>query len=160
MRLLICAVGRLKAGPSKDLFDHYVDLLRPAAPKAGFAGFSLIEIDSRKSPGGGAAQRWQGERLIERVPQGAWIVALDEHGQSLSSQAFASTLGQWRDRGIKDVAFLIGGADGLAPEVLKRADASLALGPATWPHMLARVLLAEQLYRAACILTGHPYHRG
>ena len=159
MRLLICAVGRLKSGPSKDLFEHYAGFLRNTAPKAGFTDFSLIEIDARKSPGGGAAQRWQAERLIERVPQGAWIVALDEQGRSLSSQAFASTLGQWRDRGIKDVAFLIGGADGLAPAVLERAHISLALGPATWPHMLARVLLAEQLYRAACILTGHPYHR-
>ena len=90
----------------------------------------------------------------------ARLVALDERGQSLDSSAFAALLGRWQDEGLGDLAFVIGGAEGLSPTVLERADLTLSLGPMTWPHLLARVLLAEQLFRAQCILDGHPYHRG
>ena len=91
--------------------------------------------------------------------KGATIVALDERGRAEPSEAFAKRLGHWRDAGVGDIAFLIGGAGGLAPEIRESAAHTLAFGPATWPHMLARVMLAEQLYRAVTILSGHPYHR-
>ena len=93
------------------------------------------------------------------MPQGALAVALDEHGRQLDSLAFARRLGEWQDQGRSEIAFLIGGPDGLAPSLLEQADAVIALGSMTWPHRLVRVLLAEQLYRASAILAGHPYHR-
>jgi 23S rRNA (pseudouridine1915-N3)-methyltransferase len=88
------------------------------------------------------------------------VVALDERGKSLDSSAFATLLGRWQDEGLGDLAFVIGGAEGLSPAVLERADLALSFGQMTWPHLLVRVLLAEQLFRAQCILDGHPYHRG
>lgn len=101
----------------------------------------------------------EGRLLLDAVPKDAAVAALDEKGRTFSSSALAVRIGEWRDRGVRDLAFLIGGADGLNGEVLKRADLVLSLGPMTWPHMLVRGLLAEQLYRAQCILSGHPYHR-
>ena len=98
--------------------------------------------------------------LLERaIPQGAVVVALDERGKLMSSPDFAARLAGWRDTGIGDLAFVIGGADGIAPGLRARADLSLSFGRMVWPHMLARVMLAEQLYRAASILSGSPYHR-
>lgn len=102
----------------------------------------------------------EGERLIAAVPTGARVVALDERGKSLDSPAFAALLKRWQDEGVGDLAFVIGGAEGLSGALLARADLTLSFGPMTWPHLLVRVLLAEQLYRAQCILDGHPYHRG
>ena len=101
----------------------------------------------------------EGEALLAAVPDGARIVALDERGKSQTSEAFAKRLGIWRDDGVRAVAFLIGGADGLDESLRKRADMVVSFGALTWPHMLVRALLAEQLYRAHTILTGHPYHR-
>ena len=97
--------------------------------------------------------------LLAAVPQGARLVALDERGKNLDSPAFAALMGRWQDDGLGDLAFAIGGPDGLSPAVLERADLTLSLGPMTWPHLLVRVLLVEQLYRAQSILDGHPYHR-
>ena len=101
----------------------------------------------------------QGERLLGQVPVGAVVVALDETGKTLNSVAFAEKLKVWRDEGVRDVAFLIGGADGLDDAVRNRADLVMSFGAMTWPHLLVRGLLAEQIYRAQCILSGHPYHR-
>ena len=97
--------------------------------------------------------------LRAALPRGARLVALDETGRTLDSAAFAGLLGDWRDAGTREAAFLIGGAGGLDPALRREADAVLAFGPMTWPHLLVRVMLAEQLYRAASILAGHPYHR-
>ena len=106
------------------------------------------------------AVRHEGELLLRAVPDGARVVALDAAGKTLTSAAFAKHLGAWRDAGVKDVAFLIGGADGLDGAVTGAADLVLSLGAMTWPHLLARAMLAEQIFRAQCILSGHPYHRG
>jgi 23S rRNA (pseudouridine1915-N3)-methyltransferase len=150
MRILIAAVGRAGRGPHRELYEHYAGRITwPLRLKE-------VVVD-RTGPG--QLER-EGERLAALLPEGAIVVALDEHGQALTSQGFAGKLRGWRDHGVADIAFLIGGADGLAAALKARADLLLALGAVTWPHLLVRALLAEQLYRAQQILAGHPYHRG
>ncbi len=149
MRFLVVAVGRSRAGPELALWQEFSGRLTTQA--------RLVEVESKKA-GPGLKDR-EAELLLKAVPDGAPLVALDERGKSLSSETFARTLAQWRDEGTSDVAFVIGGADGLADSVRKRARLLLSLGAMTWPHMLVRGLLAEQLYRAERIWAGHPYHR-
>ena len=152
MRTTIAAIGREPAGPIRDLFEDY--RRRSVWP------IRLVEIALRRQLPPEPRLAEEAERLLHALPAGALVVALDEHGRQLDSLAFARQLGRWRDRGESDLAFLIGGPDGLAASVLDRATAVVALGPMTWPHRLVRVMLAEQLYRAQSILAGHPYHRG
>ena len=151
MRLTLAAAGRWKRGPLPELFDAYARRLTWP--------LELKEVAAKKPLEGAELARAEAELLLAQIPREAVVVALDAGGRALSSQAFADQLGAWRDGGARELAFLIGGADGLAPEVLQRADLRLSLGPMTWPHLLVRVLLAEQLYRAQAILQGHPYHR-
>ncbi len=151
MRITIAAVGREPAGPIRELFEDY--RRRSAWP------IRLVEIAPRRPLPPERRVAEEAERLLRALPAGALAVALDEHGRQLDSLAFARQLGRWRDRGESDLAFLIGGPDGLATSVRDRAAAVVALGPMTWPHRLVRVMLAEQLYRAESILAGHPYHR-
>lgn len=151
MRLTIACVGRARAGPEVDLFNDYVGRLPWSV--------SLREVEERrKLP---PAQRIEREArlLLDCVPDGARIVALDERGRALTSAAFAKQLERWRQDGIRDLAFLVGGADGLDDTLRRRADLILALSAMTLPYLLVRPVLAEQLYRAYTILTGHPYHR-
>lgn len=155
MRLHICAVGRLRAGPERDLLDDYLTRFDRTGRALGLGPATVHEVEDRKGGGMGAEAP-----LLERaIPKGSVIVALDERGQLLSSPKFAQKLAGWRDNGRGDVAFVIGGADGIAPELRARADFKLSFGQMVWPHMLARVMLSEQLYRAATILAGGPYHR-
>ncbi|HLF58958.1 MAG TPA: 23S rRNA (pseudouridine(1915)-N(3))-methyltransferase RlmH [Alphaproteobacteria bacterium] len=152
MRLWLAAVGRAGSDPARALFDHYSGRLSPP--------LTLREVVPRKNVAPERLAEEEGRLLLAAVPGGAVIVALDEKGKALSSQAFAGRMGAWRDDGVKDLAFLIGGADGLAAKVRHKAALTLSMGPMTWPHLLARAMLAEQLYRAQTILAGHPYHRG
>lgn len=152
MRITLVAVGRAKSDATAALFHDFTKRLRWP--------LHLTEVEERRPLAAETRKRHEGTRLLAAVPKGARLVALDETGQSLDSPAFAALLGRWQDEGLGDLAFVIGGADGLSPEVRDRADLILSLGAMTWPHLLARVLLAEQLYRAQCILDGHPYHRG
>ena len=117
-------------------------------------------MEERKRLSGAELTHSEGQLLLNAVPDGARIVVLDGIGKGLSSRALAETLDRWRDDGVRSTAFVIGGADGLDQAVLQRADLKLSLGPQTWPHMMVRAMLAEQLYRAQAILSGHPYHRG
>ncbi len=155
MRLRICAVGRLRAGAERDLVDDYLTRFNRTGRALGLGPLEISEIDDRK--GGGMA----GEAaLLQRaIPAGNTVCALDERGKTVTSPEFARMLGRWRDQGSNGVSFLIGGADGLEPGLRDGADARLSLGKMVWPHMLARVMLCEQLYRAATILAGSPYHR-
>ncbi len=155
MRLRICAVGRLRAGAERDLVDDYLARFNRTGRALGLGPLEISEIDDRK--GGGMA----GEAaLLQRaIPAGNTVCALDERGKTVTSPEFARMLGRWRDQGSNGVSFLIGGADGLEPGLRDGADARLSLGKMVWPHMLARVMLCEQLYRAATILAGSPYHR-
>jgi 23S rRNA (pseudouridine1915-N3)-methyltransferase len=152
MRLHIVAVGKLKAGPHLALARHYAERL--AWPLA------IREVEEKRPLPAAELKEREGALLLAAVPAGAVLVALDEHGRSLTSAAFAQKLAQWRDAGASDLAFLIGGADGLADQVRRKARLVLSLGAMTWPHLLARGMLLEQLYRAQQILAGHPYHRG
>lgn len=152
MRLTVAAVGRApRAGPLTDLFEEY----RRRCPWP----IRLVEVATRSRLPPERIKAEEARLLLEAVPAGAPVVALDERGANLASEALAARLGAWRDSGRRDVACLIGGPEGLDPAVLERADLTLAFGAATWPHLLVRVMLAEQLYRAATILAGHPYHR-
>jgi 23S rRNA (pseudouridine1915-N3)-methyltransferase len=148
-RLSLLCVGKLKPGPERALFEHYAARLRP--PPA------VTEIPEAR---GSAAEvrRREGAALLAALPEAAIAVALDLGGAAPTSEAFSSLLERWTGTG-KPLAFLIGGAEGLDPAVLARADHRLSLGPLTWPHFLVRGMLAEQLYRAQAIRQGHPYHR-
>ena len=152
MRLHLCAVGRLRAGPERDLVDDYLSRLdRTGRP----LGLGPVTVEDKKNLGMGA----EGLLLAKVVPDGAALCILDERGKTLSSPEFAAALAAWRDAGRQDAAFVIGGADGIDPVLRARADLAISFGRMVWPHMLVRVMLAEQLYRAATILAGSPYHR-
>jgi 23S rRNA (pseudouridine1915-N3)-methyltransferase len=155
LRVAICAVGRLRGGPEAALVEDYLARFGRTGRAAGLGPGGVAEVDAR---GAGAAE--EGRLLLAAVPAGAVTVALDERGRALSSEELAGRLRRWADAGRRDAAFLIGGADGHGPELREGADLVLSLGPMVWPHMLVRVMLAEQLYRAASILAGTPYHRG
>ncbi|SDE62698.1 23S rRNA (pseudouridine(1915)-N(3))-methyltransferase RlmH [Limimaricola pyoseonensis] len=155
MRVRICAVGRMKSGPERMLVDDYVTRFDRTGRALGLGPLSISEVDDRK--GGGMA----GEAaLLERaVPDGAVLCVMDERGREMTSPDFAAMLAGWRDQGRPEAAFVIGGADGIDPALRSRADAAISFGPMVWPHMLVRAMLTEQLYRAASILAGSPYHR-
>lgn len=156
MRLHLCAVGRMRADqPECAIFeDYHMRFNRSGKP---LALGPMVEIEVEDKKGGGMEA--EAELLLRAVPAGALLVTLDERGRMLTSPEFAQQLGRWRDEGRQDVAFLVGGADGLAPSLRDRAAYSISFGKMVWPHMLVRVMLAEQLYRAATILAGSPYHR-
>jgi 23S rRNA (pseudouridine1915-N3)-methyltransferase len=159
MRIDICAVGRLRAGPEKDLLDDYVSRTEAAGRGIGVTAFNLKEVEEKRRLDGKALKDAEATLLRAAIPRGALLVALDERGRAEPSEAFAKRLGRWRDEGHSDVAFIIGGAAGLAPALREEDAHVLAFGSMTWPHMLVRVMIAEQIYRAVPILAGHPYHR-
>lgn len=151
MRYLLAAVGRSRPGPERGLFEHY--LRRLAAPLV------LKEVEEKRPLPIAARIAREGALLLAEVPGGAAVVVLDETGASVDSEALAGLVQGWRDQGRPVVAFLVGGADGHDDAVRKRADLVLSLGRMTWPHMLVRALITEQIYRCECILANHPYHR-
>ncbi|MBV0890258.1 23S rRNA (pseudouridine(1915)-N(3))-methyltransferase RlmH [Paracoccus sp. Z118] len=156
MRIRIAAVGRLPArAPEAGLINDYLTRLNQTGRALGLGPASVAEVEDRR--GGGMPA--EAALLARQIPDGAAIIALDERGRLLSSPDFAAQLGRWRDDGRPETVLLIGGADGLDPALRDRADLVLSFGQMVWPHMLARVMLAEQLYRAATILAGSPYHR-
>ncbi|MEM9581748.1 MAG: 23S rRNA (pseudouridine(1915)-N(3))-methyltransferase RlmH [Pseudomonadota bacterium] len=155
MRVTICAVGKLRAGPELDLITDYLTRFDRTGRNMGLGPAKVIEVEDKKN-GGMAAEA---QLLRRAVPKSALICSLDERGKVVTSPDFAKQLANWRDTGTQDLAFVIGGADGLAPEFRAEAGQLLSFGKMVWPHMLARVMLSEQLYRAASILAGSPYHR-
>lgn len=159
MRIVIAAVGRMKQGPERELVARYLTRAAQSGKALGLTGFEVLETPESRA---GALPLRKGDeaRALETLgPEGAAIVTLDEKGKTLTSQAFAAQIATWRDAGRPAVAFLIGGADGLDLRLVRGADLSLSFSPLTWPHQLVRIMLAEQLYRATTILSGHPYHR-
>ena len=151
MQNLILAVGRWKMSPEKALYELYEKRIQPT--------LQLKEVEEKKRLRVAERKRREGQLLLNAVPDGARIVVLDGIGKGLSSRALAETLGRWQDDGARSTAFLIGGSNGHDQAVLQRANLKLSLGPQTWPHMMVRAMLAEQLYRVQAILSGHPYHR-
>jgi 23S rRNA (pseudouridine1915-N3)-methyltransferase len=156
MRVIVIAVGRVKSGPERELFEDY----RKRLSRGGVLGpLELKEVEARGKLSPDELKAREGELLLAAVPQGARILALDERGKDLDSATLAGKLGAWRDQGVRDLAVLIGGAEGLSEDARAAADLVLAFGKLTWPHKLVRPLIAEQLFRAETILFGHPYHR-
>lgn len=158
MRIHIIAVGRMRGGPEAELVADYLARFDRTGRPLGLGPAQLVEVEDRR--GGGMAAE---AALIEAAaPKGGRLVALDERGRTPSSPEFAALLRGWAESGPRDLAFLIGGADGLDPRLRGPARGgveAISLGRMVWPHMLVRVMLAEQLYRAATILAGGPYHR-
>jgi 23S rRNA (pseudouridine1915-N3)-methyltransferase len=155
LRVHLCAVGRLRSGPERELIADYVQRFDRTGRALSLGPFTEHEVEDKKNAGMGA----EAELLARAIPAGAVLVTLDERGKLISSPEFAAQLARWRDGGRQDVAFVIGGADGIDPSLRAKADFSISFGQMVWPHMLVRVMLAEQLYRAANILSGGPYHR-
>ena len=155
MRIVIAAVGRARGGPEAALTEDRLTRFDRTARPLGLGPAKLAEVEDRK----GRGREAEGELLLAAVPDGAGVIVLDERGKLLDSPAFAALLADWRDAGRRDAALLIGGADGHAEAVRARADLTLSFGPMVWPHLLVRAMVAEQLYRAATILAGSPYHR-
>ena len=155
MKVTLCVVGRLRAGPERDLLDDYLTRFDRTGRALALGPIDVREVEDRK--GGGMAAE---ALLLEKaLPAGAAVIALDERGKVKSSPEFAADLARYRDDGRSDLAFIIGGADGIDPTLRAKCDGALSFGKMVWPHMLVRVMLSEQLYRAASILAGAPYHR-
>jgi len=155
MKLIIAAVGRLKPGPEAALVEDYVKRFDGAGRSIGLGPLYVEEHDAR-----GKGQEEESALLAGRILSDDHVVILDERGKSFKSKDFSKLICGWRDDGVRCARFLIGGADGHTPELRNRADTLISFGSATWPHMMVRAMLAEQLYRAAAIATNHPYHRG
>ena len=154
MRITLLTVGKLGRAPEAALAKEYAERASASGRSLGLGPVEVVEVESRK-PGKAA----EAEVLLAQVQAGDHVIACDEHGKALTSREFAQRVARLRDDGTRRLVLVIGGADGLGPELLARADATLAFGPQTWPHALVRAMLAEQVYRAVTILAGSPYHR-
>jgi 23S rRNA (pseudouridine1915-N3)-methyltransferase len=154
MKLRIAAVGRLRGGPEADLVADYLERFDRTGRALGLGPVTLHEVEAKK--GGMAAEA---ALLAKATASASPVCILDERGKTLTSPQFAQLLADWRDQGQAEPAFIIGGADGTDPDLRTNADMAVSFGQMVWPHMLVRVMLAEQLYRAASILAGSPYHR-
>jgi 23S rRNA (pseudouridine1915-N3)-methyltransferase len=151
VKLMLACVGRAARGPERDLYEHYARRIRWP--------LTLREVEEKRPLPAAQMVKREGELLLQAVPAKAVLVALDRRGQGLSSEAFADRLARWRDQSEADLAFLIGGAEGHGEALLRKSSLVLSFGAMTWPHLLARALLAEQIYRAQQLIAGHPYHR-
>ena len=154
MRITLLAVGRLRSGPESALVADYLDRFAKTGRPLGLPTVQVVEVEDRRNLGMAA----EAALLARAIPDGAAVVVLDERGEQMASPGFAARIAAFRDQA-RDLCFVIGGADGLDPAIRDRADWQISLGRMVWPHMLVRVMLAEQLYRAATILAGGPYHR-
>jgi len=159
MRLLIIAVGRLKQGPERELAERYRERFDDVGRRLGFQGIEVREIAESRARDAHSRATEEAAAISAAIPPKSVLVALDERGDNVESSAFARHLSRWRDDQIANTIFAIGGADGLSPELRRMAQLRMAFGSATWPHQMVRVMLLEQIYRAATILAGHPYHR-
>jgi 23S rRNA (pseudouridine1915-N3)-methyltransferase len=159
MRLLIAAVGKLKDTEERGICERYAKRLAVTGKPVGFGPLEIVELNESRAETADARKADEAQRLLKAANAATLKIALDEDGRHYTSEVFAKLLGKQADSGVKTCAFLIGGPDGHGPELLAAADFKLSLGALTLPHGLARVVLVEQLYRAATILAGHPYHR-
>ena len=159
MRLVVISVGRLKQGPERELAERYRDRFDDIGRKLGFRGLEVQEVPESRARDAATRMAEEGVAISALIPEKSVLVTLDEHGASIDSAGFASHLRRWRDDSVANNVFVIGGADGLSPDLRRKSKLTVAFGAATWPHQLVRVMLLEQIYRAATILAGHPYHR-
>ena len=159
MRLVVIAVGRLKQGPERELAERYRERFDDIGRKLGFRGLQIHEIPESRAREAETRTAEEATAISAAITPKSILVALDERGEAIDSQGFARQLARWRDDQVASTIFIIGGADGLSPELRRMAKLRMAFGSATWPHQMVRVMLLEQVYRAATILAGHPYHR-
>jgi 23S rRNA (pseudouridine1915-N3)-methyltransferase len=159
MRLLIRAVGRLKTASEQQLTADYLKRAANLGRRLGIASMTLVELPESRAATVPLRRTEEAARLLAQPPARPFLVSLNEKGRQFTSIAFASELQRLIERGTQELVFLIGGPDGFAAEVENHAQLSLSLGQMTWPHALARVMLAEQIYRSVTILLNHPYHR-
>jgi 23S rRNA (pseudouridine1915-N3)-methyltransferase len=159
LRLRVISIGRLKQGPERELAERYRERFDDIGRKLGFRGLEIQEIAESRARDAATRIAEEAIAITAAIPDKSVLVALDERGDNIDSTAFARHLGRWRDEQVANTIFLIGGADGLSPDLRRKAKLSVAFGSATWPHQMVRVMLLEQVYRAATILAGHPYHR-
>lgn len=151
MNILIIAVGRMKKSPESEILETYL--------KRCPWNVKIIEVEERRPIKGAERMAREGDLLLGAIPDGATVVALDERGVELRSTVFAEKISNFQDQGVSNLVFLIGGADGYDGKVKQRANLKISFGQMTWPHMMVRAMLSEQLYRASTILQGHPYHK-
>jgi len=149
----------MKSGPERELADRYFDRFAKIGPSLGLEFAGVDELPESRYATADLRKRDEADRLLGRMPVGATLIILDERGKNLSSDDFAARLGTLRDGGARDLALVVGGPDGHDPTIRDKASLVLSFGAQTWPHQMVRFMLAEQLYRAATILAGHPYHR-
>jgi len=159
MRLVVIAIGRLKQGPERELAERYRKRFDEIGRKLGFRGLDIIEIPESRARDAATRMAEEAVAISVATPEKSILVTLDEHGENVDSAAFARHLERWRDQSVAAAVFVIGGADGLSPDLRRKGRLAIAFGAATWPHQMVRIMLLEQLYRAASILVGHPYHR-
>jgi 23S rRNA (pseudouridine1915-N3)-methyltransferase len=159
LRIHVAAVGRLKAGPERELADRYAGRFTASAKSLGLSGPVVRELAESQARSAAERKAQEAAAILAALPDGAAVVRLDERGEAVSSADFAEAIRRLRDAGQRDMAFVVGGADGIGDDVIARATKAIGFGRMTVPHQIARVLLLEQLYRAATLLSGHPYHR-
>ena len=159
MRVLLSAIGRLKTGPEREICARYLERAQASARSVGLTGVEMREADESRARRPEDRKAEEARLLTTNIPAGARLIVLDERGKTMGSEAFAADLGAARDSGAPAYVLLIGGADGIDPELRAKASLVLAFGAMTWPHQLVRIMAAEQIYRAITILSGHPYHR-
>jgi 23S rRNA (pseudouridine1915-N3)-methyltransferase len=159
VRLVIISIGRLKQGPERELVERYRERFDDIGRKLGFRGLDIHEIAESRARDAATRMTEEAAAISAATSANSMLVALDARGENIDSADFARQLGRWRDQQIGNTIFMIGGADGLSPELRSKAKLVVAFGSATWPHQMVRVMLLEQVYRAATILAGHPYHR-
>jgi 23S rRNA (pseudouridine1915-N3)-methyltransferase len=159
MRVVVIAIGRLKQGPERELSERYRERFEDIGRKLGFRGLDVHEIPESRARDAVTRMAEEAAAISAAIPEKSVLVALDERGDNIDSAGFARHLGRWRDASVAHTIFVIGGADGLSPDLRRKAKLGIAFGSATWPHQMVRVMLLEQIYRAATILAGHPYHR-
>ena len=159
MQVGIFAVGRMKKGPERELVDRYFDRFTKSAPALGLSFGGVSEIVESRLDKAQARMDEESNKMLGGLQDNARLIVLDERGKSISSRQFADDIAAFRDDGARQLLIAIGGPDGHGDLARERADKLLSFGSMTWPHQIARILLAEQLYRATTILSNHPYHR-
>jgi 23S rRNA (pseudouridine1915-N3)-methyltransferase len=159
MRLMLISIGRLKQGPERELAERYRERFDDIGRKLGFRGLDIYELPESRARDAATRIHEEAAAIAALIPDKSVLVALDERGSNIDSAAFARHIGRWRDESVSHNVFVIGGADGLSPDLRRKAKITMAFGAATWPHQMVRVMVLEQIYRAATILAGHPYHR-
>ena len=149
----------MKQGPERELVARYLDRAIASGKTLGLTGFAVTELTESRAGSAPSRKTEEAKTVSAALPPAGLVIALDERGKTLGSDDFAQRLARWRDDGRPAVSFVIGGADGHDPAFVREAETTLSFSPLTWPHQLVRIMLAEQLYRATTILSGHPYHR-